>query len=127
MQHITSILGVGPVTGAAILAEIGDVHRFFSPEKLVAYVGIDATVYQTGQFETSETHLSKRVSPYLRHVLWQAASMTALYGPELKDYYQAKIQEGKHHNIVISAVCRKLLVRIYVILKEQRPYIIRDC
>lgn len=126
-QYLTSIPGVGSVTAAAILAEIGDVQRFDSPEKLVAYAGIDATVYQTGQFEASESHMSKRGSPYLRHALWQAASMTVLYDPQLKAYYQAKRQEGKHHNTVIGAVCRKLLVRIYVILKEQRPYVIRDC
>jgi len=126
-QYITSIPGIGPVTGAAILAEIGDIQRFDSPEKLVAYAGIDATVYQTGQFEASEAHMSKRGSPYLRHALWQAASMAVLYDPELKAYYQAKRQEGKHHNTAVGAVCRKLLARIYVILKEQRPYVIRDC
>ena len=74
-QHLTTIPGVGPTTGAALLAEIGDVQRFEAPEKLVAYAGIDATVYQTGQFEARQTHMSKRGSPYLRHALWQAAAM----------------------------------------------------
>jgi transposase len=124
-QHITSIPGIGLATGAAILGEIGDVHRFDSPEKLVAYAGIDATVYQSGQFAALETHMSKRGSPYLRHALWQAASMAVLYDPQLKDYYQRKKAEGKHHGTVIGAVCRKLLARIYIILKENRPYEIR--
>lgn len=124
-QFITSIPGVGPVTGAAILSEIGDVNRFESSDKLVAYAGIDATVYQTGQFEAAETHMSKRGSPYLRHALWQAASMAILYEPELKAFYQAKRDQGKHHGTAVGAVCRKLLVRIFVILKEQRPYVIR--
>jgi transposase len=66
-QHITSIPGIGLATGAAILAEIGDITRFASPDKLVAYAGVDATVYQTGQFEASHAHMSKRGSPYLRH------------------------------------------------------------
>ena len=64
-HHITSITGTGAVTGASILAEIGDVHRFPTRlEKLVAYAGIDATVYQTGQFTATEAHMSKRGSPY---------------------------------------------------------------
>jgi transposase len=124
-QHITSIPGVGPVTGAAILSEIGDVNRFSSVEKLVAYAGIDPSVYQTGQFQASQAHMSKRGSPYLRHALWQAASMAILYEPQLRAYYQSRRDQGKPHGVVIGAVCHRLLSRIYVILKEQRPYIIR--
>lgn len=124
-QHITSIPGVGPVTGAAILAEIGDIQRFETVDKLVAYAGIDASVYQTGQFEASEAHMSKRGSPYLRHALWLAATAALLHDQSLKDYYQKKRDEGKHHGTALGAVCRKLLARIFVVLKEQRPYVIR--
>jgi transposase len=124
-QYITSIPGIGLACGTAILAEIGDVTRFESADRLIAYAGIDATVFQTGQFEASEHHMSKRGSPYLRHALWQAASMAIRYDPELEAYYQLKRKEGKHHNVAIGAVCRKLLARIYVILIERRPYQIR--
>jgi len=124
-QHITTIPGVGAVTGAAILGEIGDIHRFDAPEKLVAYAGIDATVYQSGNFEATETHMSKRGSPFLRVALWQTASMAALYDPQLKEYYQKKKAEGKHHGTAVGAVARKLLARIFIILKENRPYEIR--
>ena len=122
-QHITSIPGVGAITGAAILAEIGDIQRFESPEKLVAYAGIDATVHQSGQFEAKQMHMSKRGSAYLRLGLWQAASMSILHNEELKIYYQKKRKEGKAHRVAIGAICRKLLLRIYVILKENRPYV----
>ena len=124
-QFITTLPGIGLATGAALLAEIGDVSRFASEEKLIAYAGIDATVYQTGQFQASEAHMSKRGSPYLRQALWQAASMAIRYDEDLKAYYTRKRSEGKAHGVALGAVCRKLLVRIYVILKEQRPYVIR--
>ena len=124
-QHITSIPGVGPITGAAILAEIGDIQRFETVDQLVAYAGIDASVYQTGQFEASQAHMSKRGSPYLRHALWLAATAALLHDPSLKAYYQKKRDEGKHHGTALGAVCRKLLARIFVILKEQRPYVVR--
>jgi transposase len=71
-------------------------------------------------------HMSKRGSPYLRLALWQAASMSILHNEELKAYYHKKRKEGKAHGTAIGAVCRKLLIRIYVILKENRPYIIRE-
>jgi transposase len=69
--------------------------------------------------------MSKRGSPYLRQALWQAASMAIRYDEDLKAYYTRKRSEGKAHGVALGAVCRKLLVRIYVILKEQRPYVIR--
>ena len=125
-QFITSIPGVGKVTGSAILAEIGDINRFESSEKLVAFAGIDPTVYETGQFIAKKTRMSKRGSPHLRYALWQAASMAIQYDPELKAYYQAKRAEGKHHGTALGAVCNKLISRIYIILKEQRPYIVRE-
>jgi len=124
-QQITTIPGVGAVTGAAILAEIGDVNRFENSDKLVAYAGIDATVYQSGQFQATETHMSKRGSPYLRLALWQAASMCIQHNEELKAYYEKKRKEGKAHGIALGAVCRKLLIRVYIILKENRPYEVR--
>ncbi len=124
-QYLTSIPGVGSTTGAALLAEIGDVQRFDAPEKLVAYAGIDATVYQTGQFEARQMHMSKRGSPYLRHALWQAASMAIQYDDELRAYYDRKRTEGKSHGTALGAVCRKLLIRVYIVLKEHRPYEVR--
>lgn len=125
-QYITSIPGIGPVTGATILAEIGDVHRFATPEKLVAYAGVDPVVYQSGEFRAANTRMSKRGSPYLRHALWQAAFVAARHDPQLRDYYHRKRAEGKAHRTVVGAICRKLLHRVYIILKEDRPYVIRD-
>jgi transposase len=124
-QYITSVPGVGATTGAALLAEIGDIRRFDASEKLIAYAGIDATVHQTGQCEATQMHLSKRGSPYLRHALWQAASMAIRYDDELRTYYDRKRQEGNHHGTALGAVCRKLLTRIFIVLKENRPYEVR--
>ena len=123
-QYLTTIPGIGLATGAMLLAEIGDVQRFDSLEKLVAYAGIDATVYQTGQFEGDKMHMSKRGSPFLRCALWQAATASLLHNAEMKSYYDKKRNEGKPHGVAMGAVCHKLLSRIYIILKENRPYII---
>lgn len=125
-QYITTIPGIALATGAAILSEIGDVSRFASEDKLVAYAGIDATVHQSGQFNATEMHMSKRGSPYLRLALWQAASMSIQHNEELRAYYHKKRKEGKAHGTALGAVCRKLLIRVYVILKEKRPYVVRE-
>ncbi len=124
-QYLTTIPGIGSVSAAAILGEIGDIQRFDTLKQLVAYAGIDPVLYQTGQFEASQTHMSKRGSPYLRHALWLAANAARLHDPQLNAYYQKRRAEGKAHGTVLGAVCRKLLARIFVILRDQRPYEVR--
>ena len=57
---IMTVPGVGRVTGAVILGEIGEIARFDSPAKLVAYAGIDATVRQSGEFNGTNARMSKR-------------------------------------------------------------------
>ena len=106
-----------------LLAEIGDIRRFPSLKKLVAYAGIDPTVYESGQFQARNTRMSKRGSPYLRHALWMAAGIARMHDPELKAYYQKKRAEGKAYGTAMGAVCHKLLARIYAVLRDQRPYI----
>lgn len=120
--YLTTIPGIGTILAATILGEIGDIRRFATIKQLVAYAGLDPTVYQSGQFKASHARLSKRGSVYLRRAVWMAASVARRYDPDLKALYQRKRLQHKHHNVVIGAVCHRLLARIYVILKEQRPY-----
>lgn len=124
-QYLLSIKGIGAALAAAILGEIGDVSRFAGPEKLVAYAGLDPSVYQTGEFVAAEARLSKRGSPYLRRALWLAAGMARLSNPDLQAVYERKIAQGKHHNEAIAAVCHRLLNRVYIVLKQKRPYELR--
>ena len=120
---ITTIPGIGPVLGAVILGEIGDIHRFESPSKLVAYAGIDATVAQSGEFEASHNRMSKRGSPYLRRALFVASNVAVRFDPDLGAFYQRKLAEGKHHSTCLGAVSRKLCYIIHAILTDNRPYV----
>ena len=119
---ITSIPGIGPVLGAIIISEFGDINRFDKPSKLVAFAGIDATVSQSGEFEGTHNVMSKRGSPYLRKALFQAALVASNSDPVLKAYYQKKRVEGKHHKTCIGAVARKMCNIIYAVLKNDKPY-----
>ncbi|MBM3158120.1 MAG: IS110 family transposase [Chloroflexi bacterium] len=124
-QYLTSIKGIGPVLAATLLAEIGDIHRFSSLENLVAYAGIDPTVFESGEFTGRRQHMSKRGSPYLRRALWLAAHSTRRWNTDLDSYFQRKLAEGKPYKVAMGALCRKLLARVYVVLKENRPYQVR--
>ena len=119
---ITTIPGIGETIGAAIIGEIGDIDRFDSPGKLVAFAGLDAAVHQSGEFSGTRGGISKRGSPYLRRAIWMAASRAAFCDPILSRYYQSLKERGKHHLTAVSAVARKMCNIIFTILKENRPY-----
>jgi transposase len=120
---ITSIPGIGPTLGAIIVSEIGDIHRFSAPSKLVAYAGIDAKVVQSGEFTGTQGKMSKRGSPYLRRALWLAANIASQHDPILSEYYTSLRARGKHHSTALGAVSRKLCNIIFAILSENRPYL----
>jgi transposase len=119
---ITTISGVGTILGAAIISEIGDIKRFDTPSKLVAFAGLDASVSQSGEFTGTRGKLSKRGSPHLRRAIWMAASRACFCDEILSAYYQSLRTRGKHHLTAVSAVARKMCNIIFTILKENRPY-----
>lgn len=119
---ILTIPGIGVVCAATILAELGDISRFASPAKIVAFAGCDPSVYASGEFEAQSGHISKRGSKYLRRYLWLAADRARIFDPTLKRYYQKKRSEGKCHKVAITAVIRKLCAIIFSVLTRKAAY-----
>lgn len=121
-QHLTTITGIGPVTAAVIISEVGDVQRFERPNQLLAFAGLDASIHQSGDFTGTRNKLSKRGSPYLRRAIWQAAFVASNKDPALSLYYQSLRKRGKHHGTAIGAVCRKLVNIIFAVWTKDKPY-----
>ena len=119
---IETIPGIGPVLGAIIISEIGDISRFKNASKLVAFAGIDPTIKQSGEFLGTKNKMSKRGSPYLRRAIWLAATVASFNDPVLSAYYNKKRNEGKHHFTAVGAVARKLLYIIHAVLRNNEPY-----
>lgn len=120
---ITSIPGIGEVLGAIIIGEIGDISRFDSAPKLVAFAGLDVSVKQSGEFLGTQNKISKRGSPYLRRAIWTAANCAAFCDPVLSEYYQSLRARGKHHLTAVGAVARKLCNIIFAVLRDDKPYV----
>ena len=123
--EIATVPGVGSVTGAVMLAEIGDIDRFDSPKKLVAYAGLDPRLKQSGAFEGNRNRISKRGSPSLRRAFWMSAVVAVQFDPVFKALYEKKRGEGKAYGTAIGAVARKLVCVVYSVLKRRRPYEVR--
>lgn len=121
-HYLTTITGISDVTACVILGEIGSIKRFDRPEQLVAFAGLDASVHQSGDFNSSRTRLSKRGSPYLRRAIWQAAFVASFHDPALSLHYQRLGKRGKAHGTAVGAVARKLTHIIFAILRDSKPY-----
>ena len=120
--YLHTIPGIGIIGAATILAEIGDISRFKNSSALVAFAGIDPTVRQSGEFNSTHNHISKRGSPYLRHAIFLAATTCSFHNSPLNAYYKKKRDQGKHHLTATGAVARKLTTVIYAVLRDSKPY-----
>jgi len=120
---ITTIPGINLRMGAMILAEIGDFSRFDSPDKILAYAGLSPTTYQSGQLDSSYSHMEKRGSRYLRYSLFNAAKFVCIWDSTFSAYLAKKRAEGKHYNVAVSHAAKKLVRVIYQLEKTGQPYI----
>lgn len=116
-SHIPSILGIGEVSAATMIAEIEDISRFDNPNKLLAFAGLDPRIYQSGTQEF-KGKMNKKGSVVLRRVLMNCAESVLMYNPAFYSYYRKKRDEGKSHRVVISHVARKLVRIIYKLETE---------
>ena len=112
---VMRMFGVGPTLGPQLMAEIGDVRRFHSKKALVAFAGIDAPPYQSGQMDIYSRSISKRGSASLRRTLFLLMGVYLPNAPVNEPVYQfmdKKRSEGKPYKVYMMASANKFL-RIY--------------
>jgi transposase len=131
IQLLNSIPGIGLLTAATIIAEIGDFSAFSKPKKLVAYFGIDPSVKQSGEFTGTRNKMSKRGSRLLRRVLFTTALAnirskrnSEACNPVLMDFYKKKSQ-AKPKKVALGAVMHKLVYIIFAVLRDRKPFELR--
>lgn len=115
---ILTIPGIGPINGGMILGEIADINRFSKPRKLLAFAGLDPSVYQSGNFSATKTRMSKRGSGVLRYALINAAHNVVKNNATFKEYYDSKRAEGRGHYNALGHCAGKLVRVIYKMLTD---------
>lgn len=119
---IDSIPGFATKLSAVVNQELGNIDRFKNSKSLVAYAGLDPRIKQSGKSLNTTGRITKRGSSYLRAALYLAANVARQYDKELGAYYLKKKTEGRKHKEILCMLGRKLLYRIYAVLKEKREY-----
>jgi transposase len=120
---ILTLPGINALRAVCLFGETDPISTFKSPEQLVAFAGLDITVYQSGQYEASHRRISKRGSPTLRRTLWMMASIAVRQEGYLRAYYLRKRKQGLHHLASVTAAALKLCRIIWRILTDGRDYL----
>ena len=123
MKYLDSVImtipGIGYINGGMILGEIGDIRRFPSSKQLLAFAGLDPSVYQSGNFQAKRTRMSKRGSKVLRYALINAAHNVVKNNSTFKADYDAKMAEGRTHYNALGHCAGKLVRIIYKMLSDK--------
>lgn len=119
---IRNMPGCGEKLTSRIIAEIGDVRRFKNAGSIIAYAGLDAPPYQSGQFESTNRHISKRGNKYLRKTGYEVIMAIKKHPKnenELRTYIIKKENEGKLKKVAKIAGLNKFLRMYYGTVKKK--------
>lgn len=118
---LMSTPGIDYYSAIMITAEIGDIRRFSSREKLTSYAGLNPSVYQSGN-TIRRGHISKQGNTNLRRILVQCANVAIRHDKTLARFYHRIKKHKGNHGIAVTAAARKLLSYIYVMLQHNIKY-----
>lgn len=132
VELLDGIPGIAFISAVTLIAEIGDIDAFKKPKQLVAFFGIDPSVNQSGKFNGTKNKMSKRGTKLGRKVLYSVV-LTSIRNkrngeannPVLQQYYKENLK-GKAKKVAFIAVMHKLIKYIFSVLKNQKPFEIRD-
>jgi transposase len=120
-EVLLSMPGIGPRTGARILAEIGHPGRFINGDRLASYAGLAPVTRQSGKSMNGE-HRSRRGNHRLKNAMFLTA-FASLRDPASKAFYDRKRAEGKRHNAAIICLARRRCDVILAMLNTGQHYI----
>ena len=121
VRRLLTVPGVNVICAAVFLAAVGDIKRFKGSRQVVAYLGLDPRVYQSGSAPARGGRISKQGSPQARWALVEAARSVAQQPGPMHAFYE-RIRARKGHNAAVVAVARKLAVLFYCMLTREEDY-----
>lgn len=119
----TSIPGVGKVLTMKLLVYTHAFTKFETSRQLACYCGVAPFEHRSGVSVFGRTGVSKFANTDLKCTLHLAAMSAIQHNPELKKYFERKVEEGKSKMSVINAVRNKLLNRIVAVISRRTPYV----
>ncbi len=122
LDLLTSIPGVGWRTACQFLAEVGDIHRFATPRKLVAFAGLTPAQFVSGSSVVKRSRITKLGSSHLRKLLYMPALTAIRWDPVICAFFERLVARGKNRKAALVACMGKLLKIIHAVLTKLQPF-----
>jgi transposase len=119
---LSSIVGIGMVTAAKLMAEFGELEQYETAKAAAADAGLTPSQYESGTSVRRRSKLSKIGKSGIRAALYWPAITAMRHCPAVKAFAERLAARGKPKKVVIGAVMRKLVHICYGVLKHQTPY-----
>jgi transposase len=120
---LRSVKGIGFVIAAFMLVSTVNFERFDDGRKYACYAGVAPFEHSSGTSIRGKSSVSFLANKRIKTLLYNAANSASQWDPELKTYYQRKRNEGKDHQLVMNAVCCKLVYRMFAVIKRKTPFV----
>jgi transposase len=126
-DNLRTIPGVGEHTAPIFLAAVGDSTRFRNQSAFANWEGVVPGARQSSNVEAKGLRMTKAGPSIMRMALYQAGEIARRCDPQLASvYYREMVHHGKNHRQSMGAVMSHLGARVLSVLKENKPYELRD-
>jgi transposase len=121
-QLATSVPGVGKFTALFMICFTNEFSMYTNPKQLACYCGVAPFEHSSGTSVRGRTRVSHMANKVLKRMLHMGAMSVILRDPELREYYQRKVAQGKNKMLVINAVRNKIIHRLCAVIKRGYAY-----
>lgn len=121
-ELLETIPGIGKLTAARLLAEMGDITCFEDAPQLAAYAGLNPKGFRSGSSVHKKTRISKEGRALLRRILYMPAIVACKYNPIIQAFCDRLTQHGLPKMAIVAAAMRKLLHLVFGVLKHKQPF-----
>ena len=119
---IISIKGVGKQLATSMIITTKGFSKYPDARKFCCYAGVAPFVYTSGSSQRSKSKVSNRANKKVKYLLHMAALSSIQNNPEIKEYYNRKVNEGKNKMTILNAIRAKLVHRIFALVRDVREY-----
>lgn len=119
---VTSVVGIGKITSAYIIAYSDNFNSFTDSRKFACYSGVAPFENSSGLFK-GQNKVSHVANKKIKSLLSQCSVSAIRFDPQIGAYFSKKTMENKKYGVIMNAVKNKLLHRIFAVVKRKSPYV----